>query len=710
MESFIFLFPLLFLLVVVGGTPAAVSHSGDSSEPMCYDWGESSEEPVSVLEGETGWLSCPLFSHPSIYNYTSTQSGHSLVWYSLLQGQDLEQPVRYSRRISRDNEHLWLQPAAANDTGLYICMLSNSSFCIKMAVRLKVLRGDEVVRSSACEPPVAVPPPTVKVPFQSGVFLDCPDLQEARKMAAQETSVTWSYRCGLYPLKNNREQQGERLQIHVMKSPDQGLYFCRVQFRRSGRELHFTRSVNVSAVSPNSTSKLPTILYLTADPVKANTQVTLSCRALFPHLNSPHWFWWTVDGKTLDQLGDQHRFSNTCSLESDSYGDRIEDMELVIKDFQSEDLNREFNCSVRNAWGFESRRAELKEEEGSLPSVELGCGLGVTLVLMLVLFVVYHVFWLELLLLYRSWFGTDERHTDDKQYDVYISYARSSEEEHFVLFTLRSVLENELGFSVCIFDRDSLPGGNLSEAVLLCMQRSRRLLLVLSPASLAEKSFSLLECRLGLHLHRGRRAAVVVVVYRSVGALACVEAVQARQAAGAAVTWRGTRSEPRRSRFWLRLRLALPVRPLAMGRRMIDSTSSHSDLAALALQRVHRNQNQNQDQDQNQDQNQNDGAHQSRRNRRRAPPRGRARAKSRDGRSRKGAGRSGCAGFSGQVQHKGAGLTGETETQQVSRDRTEIRSDPVPETEPTTVQDSAHNPESTPEPEPDSAPSPPATR
>lgn len=49
----------------------------------------------------------------------------------------------------------------------------------------------------------------------------------------------------------------------------------------------------------------------------------------------------------------------------------------------------------------------------SLPSVELGCGLGVTLVLMLLLFVVYHVFWLELLLLYRSWFGTDERHTGE---------------------------------------------------------------------------------------------------------------------------------------------------------------------------------------------------------------------------------------------------------------------------------------------------------
>ncbi|XP_016121997.1 interleukin-1 receptor accessory protein-like, partial [Sinocyclocheilus grahami] len=90
---------------------------------------------------------------------------------------------------------------------------------------------------------------------------------------------------------------------------------------------------------------------------------------------------------------------------------------------------------------------------------------------MLMMFVIYHVFWLELLLLYRSWFGSDERYTDDKQYDVYISYARNSEEEAFVLSTLRRVLETEFGYSVCIFDRDSLPGGSeyhMTPNVLYC--------------------------------------------------------------------------------------------------------------------------------------------------------------------------------------------------------------------------------------------------
>ncbi len=61
---------------------------------------------------------------------------------------------------------------------------------------------------------------------------------------------------------------------------------------------------------------------------------------------------------------------------------------------------------------------------------------------------------------------------DDKQYDVYISYARNSEEEEFVLSTLRRVLETEFGYSVCIFDRDSLPGGSeYCTALRLCMCR-----------------------------------------------------------------------------------------------------------------------------------------------------------------------------------------------------------------------------------------------
>ncbi|XP_034534651.1 interleukin-1 receptor accessory protein [Notolabrus celidotus] len=567
-----FISTLLFLFIVVSGVSPAVSQSSEATEPVCaHDWGESNQGAVSVVEGDAGWLSCPLFSHPSVYNYSSTQStGHNLVWYHVPQGQDLENPIKYSTRFSKDRERLWLQPAVSSDSGLYICLLSNKSSCSKIAMRLTVLQRDEVARGNSCGLPAVGATSQVVIPLQEGKTLHCPDLQEAAKIADGSPTVSWYHqtpetsRCDQYPFWNTqRQQKGASLQFHLMLRPYQGLYLCTVHYQRRGKTLNFTRSVNVTAVYPSSLPKEPTILQPAEGQifsVRQDTEVRLVCRGLFPYLESGWDIWWTVDGKTLDKHPDQHRFSRTNGQVNYNLGDRTEESVLVIKDFQSEDLSREFNCSLRNERGFRTRRAQL-EEEVSLPSVELGCGLGVTLVLMLLLFVVYHVFWLELLLLYRSWFGTDERHTDDKEYDVYISYARNSEEEQFVLSTLRSVLENQLGYSVCIFDRDSLPGGTITDETLSFVARSRRVLVVVSPGYASQGSQALLELKAGIDgMARGGHLRVILVQYKPVQRQVWVRELRRARVALALVRWQGDKSKELTSRFWKRLRVELPVR------------------------------------------------------------------------------------------------------------------------------------------------------
>ncbi|XP_076026445.1 interleukin-1 receptor accessory protein isoform X2 [Genypterus blacodes] len=551
---------LLFLSVVLGGDRPAVSQSSDQSEPMCYDWGESREGAVSVLEGEAGWLSCPLFSHPSVYNYSSTQStGHNLFWYRLPVGHDLEQPIGYS----------------------------NKSSCSKIAMRLEVLSRDQVASGPDCA--VATAPSQVIIPLQEGKKLDCPDLQDAIKMAdGGDLNVTWYHHCRQYERWNmDREQKGPSLLVHLMIDYYEGLYYCKVQYQRRGRLQQFSRSINVTAVNPPSLDKNPSIIHPGKDQVfsvKQGTEVRLTCTGLFPFLESPWEIWWTIDGKTVEQLADPH-FSKINRLVSYNFGDRTEETVLVIKDFWAEDLKREYNCSLRNQKGSATRRAQL-EEEGSLPSVELGCGLGVTLLLMLVLFTVYHVFWLELLLLYRSWFGTDERHTDDKEYDVYISYARNSEEEQFVLVTLRRVLENELGYSVCIFDRDSLPGGIITDETLSFVARSRRLLVVVSPDYASKGSQALLELKAGIDsMALDGHLRVILVQYRSVQRQGWVRELRRARLALALVRWQGDKSRELTSRFWKRLRVELPVHRVskegeACTRRLQsqDSTSSQTGL------------------------------------------------------------------------------------------------------------------------------------
>uniref|UniRef100_A0A8L0DUP1 Ig-like domain-containing protein n=1 Tax=Oncorhynchus mykiss TaxID=8022 RepID=A0A8L0DUP1_ONCMY len=287
-------------------------------EFQCYDWGESGDGK--------GWLPCPLFSHPTVYNYSSAQAaGLNLVWYHVAAGQDLEQPIDFhhpDQRLSKERESLWLQSTTTQDTSQYICML---------------------------------------------------------RQAGHQCNVMEHY---------------------------QGLYHCVVTYETKGRAINFTRGVNVTAVCKT----------LIAMVTVAGSEVNLTCTVLLPYLEGPRKTWWTIDGKTVEQLADR-RISNT---------------------------SREYNCSGCNHRGV----ATL-----GTPQSILGCGLCVTLFLMLMLFVVYHIFWLELLLLYRSWFGTDEQCTGGTP------SVQTALEEQFVLLTLHRVLENELGYTVGIFDRDSLPGG-----------------------------------------------------------------------------------------------------------------------------------------------------------------------------------------------------------------------------------------------------------
>ncbi|XP_054649446.1 interleukin-1 receptor accessory protein [Dunckerocampus dactyliophorus] len=581
-----FIFTLLRLSLVVATATPAIHESSDPSEAACYDWGEYTLERVSVLEGEASWLSCPLFRHPSLYNYSSSQSaGQNLVWYRLFDGHELEQPITHSVRLSKARERLLLQPAIANDTGQYICMLRNKSHCSKMAVRLTVLRRDEASPGSECDLPVATAASQVVIYLQKGKTINCPDWQEATNMADSPPTVSWYHECQQpNQWTSDREQIGASLEVHYMTDPYQGLYYCQVHYQRGGRALTFTRSVNVTAVYSPSQHEKPSILQPTEDqvfPVKRDSNVRLVCRGYFPYLDSAWEIWWTVNGKTLEELADP-RFSRTNHQVNYDFGNRIEESVLLIRDFRSEDLTTTFNCSVRNKQGFETRRAQL-EEEVSLPTVELGCGLALTLVLMLVLFVVYHVFWLELLLLYRSWFGTDERDTDDKEFDVYISYARNSDEEKFVLWTLRRVLENELGYTVCIFDRDSLPGGTITDETLSFIARSRRLLVVFGPGYASRGSHALLELKAGIDGIMGGHLRIILVQYKPVQRQDWVQELRMARVVLALVRWQGDKSKELTSRFWKKLRVELPVRRVGLEEEAElmfsqNRTSKHTDL------------------------------------------------------------------------------------------------------------------------------------
>ncbi|XP_046718845.1 interleukin-1 receptor accessory protein isoform X2 [Silurus meridionalis] len=575
-----FISALLFLCLmsVVNATllePSPTSLSG----PQCVNWGVYERGAVKVYESEAGRIHCPLFLHPKLYNYAQIQNtGHTLLWYR--QTHELEEPVDLSlAKFAKHRDALWIQPTSMEDRGEYICLLRNMSWCVKIGVKL-----DVVPRKWECDDTLHR---NVTVQLHSNYTLRCPNVQH---LPNKTYNVIWYHNCESDKFDGYFwEVRKYELIIYQMFTFYAGPYTCVVTYQSNGHTLNYRHTISLKAMS-NIGFKYPVFLNPTHDQnftVTVGEDTKFVCQLFLPYLNDEEpQIWWSINNKTLEELSEPRYTSPEASVPADDNGDREMHRVLYVSPFKEEDLHKEFRCSVRYGKGFYSKIVTL-EEKVYVPSIELGFGLGLTLALALLLFVLYRVFWLEVHLLYRSWFGTDERDTDDKEYDVYISYARNTEEEEFVLATLRRVLEAEFGYTVCIFDRDSLPGGNLAESVLRCMQASRRVVVVLSGPCVCEKNVQRLECGLCVYLHDTCGTPLITVRWRRTLRVPCCRELAELRRCAICVHWHGAQSQDLTSSFWKRLRLALPGRPLALGRRLIDSTSSHSDLAGVALRRTH---------------------------------------------------------------------------------------------------------------------------
>ncbi|XP_016148268.1 interleukin-1 receptor accessory protein-like [Sinocyclocheilus grahami] len=355
-------FTLLCLCVLkMGGFSASVTQATVQSDIECHDWGVWSKGSVRVYDGEVAYLYCPLFSYPTLYSYSQTQnSSLSLLWYRHTHTHELEQPINLKlHTLHKDREYLWIQPASAQDAGLYICMLRNISSCVKIGVELKVVQKD-----GECDRR-AQPHLNLTIPFQSEQTLTCPDLNTLT-LPNSTHSVSWYHLCRYDLFQRDRELKGDDLVIYRMMEPYTGLYTCVVSYQMNGRTLQFTRNINVIAVVPDVGSKVPIILNPASDQIYTVTlgdTVTLSCRVHLPHLyEEKQHIWWTIDNKTVEQLADPRFSSLEATLVSYDYGDELKERVLNVMDFSADDLQREFNCSARNSRGFNTSRAVLKTE------------------------------------------------------------------------------------------------------------------------------------------------------------------------------------------------------------------------------------------------------------------------------------------------------------------------------------------------------------
>ncbi|XP_041038737.1 interleukin-1 receptor accessory protein-like isoform X3 [Carcharodon carcharias] len=558
---------MLWILACIAATETH-SESG-----QCVDWGVDNINTVKAYNGEPAKISCPLFLTYIKFNYSMAHgSGLTLVWYKTRQNEDLEEPIDFHQaenRIVQMEDVLWFWPVLANDSGNYTCMLRNTTDCLKVAIPLLVIQKGRNSCNSSKE--MVFP---VELILGETRNLICPNTAEFSNSSINST-VAWY--MDLSEDLNKDQCQGcrrvgkdmdtvkeieNKLLFFVVREYHEKEYTCIVTTTRRDQQYNLTRTVAVSICASQHDLKPPILVQPKADQqieVEYDQEVDLTCRMFFHCIqDSRTILWWSVDGRNAQELAPTIKIFQ--SVELSNLKDKTITSTLSIKSVTPSDLQRNYTCFGQNRKGLSSVQVTLLKKAPSY-AIELGCALGVMLLILVISIFVYHFWWMEVILLYRLYFGTDETIGDGKEFDVYMSYARNAEEEEFVLTTLRSVLENEYGYRVCIYDRDSLPGGIITDETLACIWKSRRLVVVLSPNYLVNGTQALLELKAGTECMASTgQIRVILVEFIPVRKVSHVAELRRLKAVMATIKWEGEKSQDLRSRFWKRLRVALPTK------------------------------------------------------------------------------------------------------------------------------------------------------
>ncbi|XP_004369457.1 interleukin-18 receptor 1 isoform X1 [Trichechus manatus latirostris] len=350
---------------------------------------------------------------------------------------------------------------------------------------------------------------------------------------------------------------------------DQGYYTCVFSLHYNGKLFNVTKTFNVT-IAGDYNSITPVLLgpKFNQIEVELGKSEQLNCSAL---LNKDDTVYWNFrkENETDHNLHEEQEIKIKTS-EGKWHASRI----LRIENINENNLNFLYNCTLASKGGTDVRVFILvRKENVDIPGHIFTRGM-ITAVFILVAVVgivtVCAIYRVDLALFYRHLIGRDETLTDGKTYDAFVSYLRecrpeSYEEHAFAVEVLPSVLEKHFGYKLCIFERDVLPGGAVVDEVHSLIEKSRRLIIVLSQSYMSNEVRYELES--GLHEALvERKIKIILIEFTPVSDFMflpqSLELLKSHQV----LKWKADKSLSYNSRFWKNLRYLMPAKKIKPGR------------------------------------------------------------------------------------------------------------------------------------------------
>lgn len=283
-----------------------------------------------------------------------------------------------------------------------------------------------------------------------------------------QAHVTWMKDCNPLNVTNSKI-------LPLNKSPDvEGMYTCFVNFTFEGQNYSAAQTTKIYIVPTDFVVTQPKVIFPQQEKlfVTLGNSYDLKCKAFIgKNGKEESLLYWLRPGS----------FPHT----SDPFfeGDYLLST-LHISEIKEEHLNTNFTCVVEHPAGSDFGTVTLIPDNEryfwmiiSLVSVSVG--------LLILAAVGIYLFKVDLVLAYRDLCSPVTVHTDGKSYDAYVSYLHGDElglssTMTFALQLLPAVLEERYGYKLFISGRDEVPGEAVHDVVADRMNRSRRLIIILT--------------------------------------------------------------------------------------------------------------------------------------------------------------------------------------------------------------------------------------
>ncbi|XP_070765626.1 interleukin-18 receptor 1-like [Enoplosus armatus] len=493
---------------------------------------------IYVNAGEMVALQCPLRGHGDAKRIWTSYTTKEMDLTNMSSAELRQNGVLVHER------NLVILSTSVNHQGNYSCSLGNASS--QSWFRLTVYTTQREYEERTKYP--------VTCYTQESCTLHCPDVNMPAVNTPDITSsgIIWNKEGESLPRDSHFSSAEEN---------DHGVYTCTRSYLYHGQIYNMTFTVELD-VRPKAESEKSSVIISPRNFEKCHVDlgstVVIDCKAVL-YSDFDEVFW--LSGNSF--VGTNNNLPVFYNYTKEKNTEEIKmTASLVFKQVSEKDLSENYTCKLDTDHQYSSFVTIILVRKPRPSYVSLAVGIVCMMAVMVVSVVIYVKFKIDIILFLRDTLGCHRSTSDGKSYDAFLMCYKSDTDAGLNAYDrnwLNSVLEDRFGYSLCLYDRDVLPGNTVAEAVLDCIERSRTVVLVPTSPDPGPGSGLLSAIHAALVERQTRLVFIKTETTEESKSGSLPEALQLLAKAGECVTWRGLRSMPPSSSFWKQLRYYLPA-------------------------------------------------------------------------------------------------------------------------------------------------------